>query len=755
VLNAISDFVRTEIDRDLKFLAHEIYNICNKSFDELLQSGSVGDESALIINQALTLGQIEDFFRQKNLEGLVYHIKTEELLVETSLPVSPERIIAEGKQERGISSLVNEVEGFFSYSFEFSPWDWQMVLMKTAKEYSHLNMQVKRAHVNTAALLLIATILLIFFLYGSIKRPINTIVNPIKKGQRPEYKGIDVFEFLSENIASMMNSLRQSEEKYRSIFENAIEGIFQTTPDGRYISVNPALVQIYGYESEEDLITGLTESDGKRSVDPQLWKELIRLLHDEGVVKDFEFDIYRKDGSIAIVSVNAHAIADEKGNCRYLEGSMQDITERKRVGEALRRQNEYLAALHEITLGLISRLDLDDLLQGLIIRAGQLFGTPHGFVDLVDPDKGVLDRKVGRGVLEQSPNRYRPPGVGLAGTIWQSGEQLVIEDYDAWSGRAPYFDHDIMRAVMGAPLKSGQEVVGVIGIAYDTQSDHTFGDEDVQLLNSFAQLASIALDNAKFYSEAHESREAAEAANRTKSAFLANMSHELRTPLNAIIGYSEMLMEDAEELEQEQFVSDLRRIHTSGRHLLMLINDVLDLSKIEADKMELHLETFDVPSMIEDVAETIRPLAHKNSNTLKVHFPDDFGTMHTDLTKMRQTLFNLLSNACKFTEQGTITLAVSREIVDGVAWFIFSVSDTGIGMTEEQLGKLFQTFSQVHALTGPKYGGTGLGLVISKRFCQMMGGDIIVESEYGVGSTFTIRVPVHVADRQAEQEPVV
>jgi signal transduction histidine kinase/CheY-like chemotaxis protein len=346
--------------------------------------------------------------------------------------------------------------------------------------------------------------------------------------------------------------------------------------------------------------------------------------------------------------------------------------------------------------------------------------------------------------------------VGLAGNVWQSGEQLVIDDYDAWSGRAPYFDYNVIRAIMGAPLKSGQEVVGVIGIAYDTKSDRAFSEEDVEPLSRFAQLASIALDNARLYSEAYEAREAAEAANSAKSAFLANMSHELRTPLNAIIGYSEMLLEDAEELGHgDNNISDLKKICEAGKHLLGLINDILDLSKIEADKMELHLETFDVSSMIEDVAETIRPLAHENSNTLRVHCPDDFGTMHTDLTKIRQTLFNLLSNACKFTEQGAITLAVSREMVDGVAWFIFSVSDTGIGMTEEQLGKLFQTFSQVHTLTGRSYGGTGLGLVISREFCQMMGGDIFVESEYGVGSTFTIRLPLHVADRQAEPEPVV
>jgi PAS domain S-box-containing protein len=245
-------------------------------------------------------------------------------------------------------------------------------------------------------------------------------------------------------------------------------------------------------------------------------------------------------------------------------------------------------------------------------------------------------------------------------------------------------------------------------------------------------------------------REAAEEANRTKSAFLANMSHELRTPMNAIIGYSEMLVEEAEDLGQESFIPDLKKIHGAGRHLLGLINDVLDLSKIEAGKMTLYLEDFEVAAMVREAAATVQPLVAKNGNRLDVTCAPELRAMRADVTKVRQTLFNLLSNAAKFTHGGTIALDVGRVRHGGADCISFRVTDTGIGMTPEQVGRLFGAFVQADASTTRKYGGTGLGLAISRKFCVLMGGDILVTSAAGRGTTFTALVPERVEDPAAD-----
>jgi GAF domain-containing protein/anti-sigma regulatory factor (Ser/Thr protein kinase) len=289
------------------------------------------------------------------------------------------------------------------------------------------------------------------------------------------------------------------------------------------------------------------------------------------------------------------------------------------------------------------------------------------------------------------------------------------------------------RTIVAVPLLRQTVPIGVLTLA--RSQVRPFNEKQIELLTTFADQAVIAIENVRLFDEIQDkSRQLAEASQH-KSQFLANMSHELRTPLNAIIGVSEMLREDAEALKQD--VEPLDRVLSAARHLLALINDILDLSKIEAGRMELHLEPFALAPLIASVVKTIEPLAAKNANQVAVECDGAIGTLHADQMRLRQALLNLLSNANKFTDHGTITV----EARHGRDWITIAVADTGIGMTPEQMGKLFQEFSQADASTTRKYGGTGLGLAISKRFCQMMGGDITVESEPGHGSTFTIRLP--------------
>ncbi|UCC54912.1 MAG: hypothetical protein JSV68_13260, partial [Anaerolineaceae bacterium] len=236
----------------------------------------------------------------------------------------------------------------------------------------------------------------------------------------------------------------------------------------------------------------------------------------------------------------------------------------------------------------------------------------------------------------------------------------------------------------------------------------------------------------------------AENANQAKSSFLANMSHELRTPMNAIIGYSEMLAEDAEDDGYDEMVPDLEKINAAGRHLLGLINDILDLSKIEAGRMDIYLERFDLRQMLSEAMSTVQPLIDKNNNLLATDFPEDLGTIRADLTKTRQVLFNLLSNAAKFTNEGTITVAAMREKHDDGDKIFISVSDEGIGIPDDKIDHVFEAFSQADDSTTRNFGGTGLGLPISQKFCRMMGGDLTATSEVGEGSTFTIELPAKV-----------
>jgi signal transduction histidine kinase len=317
------------------------------------------------------------------------------------------------------------------------------------------------------------------------------------------------------------------------------------------------------------------------------------------------------------------------------------------------------------------------------------------------------------------------------------------------------------KSMLVVPLTNHEDVViGVLQLLNareikDKKRVIAFSPDYESLVESLASQAAVAVSNASLISElksAHQTlvvaRDKSEEANRAKSNFLANMSHELRTPMNAIIGYSEMLLEDAEEEGLDVFQDDLGKIRSSGKHLLGLINEILDLSKIEAGKMEILLESFEISKLVKEVEGTIHPLAEKGSNNLVIDCPEDVGYMDADETRVRQMLHNLLSNACKFTDKGTITLKVFRDIRDDIEWVNFAISDTGMGIPADSISKLFLEFSQVDNSSTRKFGGTGLGLAISRRFCLMMGGDIRVRSVLNEGSTFTIYLPVKVITKK-------
>ncbi len=306
----------------------------------------------------------------------------------------------------------------------------------------------------------------------------------------------------------------------------------------------------------------------------------------------------------------------------------------------------------------------------------------------------------------------------------------------------PCYTFSGMESYIAAPIWVNQVFFGTVSYASRTPRGLPFVETDMDLVQLMGRWIGVALERRAQQHEVVQAHADAQSASRTKSDFLARMSHELRTPLNAIIGYSEMMIDDGARQAPEQRVADLAKIRSSGKQLLALINDILDLSKIEAGKLVLVNETFRVGDLVEEVIATMQPLISKNNNTLDTTRADDLGAMTADMTKLRQVVLNILSNSCKFTSNGRITLSVDRRVENAQDWMVFSIADTGIGMSAAQMERLFEDFSQASSEIAHKYGGTGLGLAISKKFCAMMGGDIEVRSAPKKGSTFVIRLPV-------------
>jgi GAF domain-containing protein/HAMP domain-containing protein len=472
-----------------------------------------------------------------------------------------------------------------------------------------------------------------------------------------------------------------------------------------------------------------------------------------------------------------------------------ELQERNReVSEALEQQTAMAEVLETISR---SVLDLETVLDTLAERASRLLNCSLADITLIRG--GALEVvsvfPVDRQDFEfMRSTRYSLEAGPRARAVAQRRRVVTLTrrgdaSRDSWPDEMrAYWDRFEPKAISAVfvPLLSSTECLGVLTVG--DFSERVFNEREAALLQTFADQAVIAIENARLIEEIQEKTREVELVSRHKSEFLANMSHELRTPLNAIIGYSEMLIEEFEDLQNDGPVADLGRILSSARHLLGLINDVLDLSRVESGRMTLFLEEFDIARLVSDAESIVRPLVERNGNTFVIDCPADIGGMRADHTKVRQALFNLLSNAAKFTERGTVRLAVSRapsppapsplpgrgddsalagagsqptaeqpmansQQPTASGEVVFTVTDTGIGMTAEQVGRLFEAFSQAEASTGKKYGGTGLGLAISRQFCRLMGGDVTVESEPGKGSTFTITLPAVV--REPEKEGAV
>ena len=425
----------------------------------------------------------------------------------------------------------------------------------------------------------------------------------------------------------------------------------------------------------------------------------------------------------------------------------------------LARSVEELRALGEVSQTVNSTLDLETVLSAIVSKATQLSGTEAGTIYVFSEARREFQLRATYGMTESLIGAVKDQHAEISKAVALAIERrqpMQTPDLDA---EPPSVARDIMlqagyRARLVVPLLAADRIVGALVVR--RQAPGEFPKSTIELLLTFAAQSVLAIQNARLFSEIEEKSRQLELASQHKSQFLANMSHELRTPLNAIIGLTDMLVSNAPRFGTEKALEPLRRVHRAGTHLLGLINQVLDLSKIEAGKLELNVESVSIAPLVEEVIGTARPLAEQNKNTLSVECPRDLPPIEADAMRLRQIILNLLSNACKFTKAGDVKLQVTTALRNGRQFIEIAVIDSGIGMTAEQMSRLFEEFSQADASTARQYGGTGLGLAITRRLCQMMGGDVTVASEPGKGSTFTVFLPLAAAevdDRQEASEP--
>jgi PAS domain S-box-containing protein len=509
-------------------------------------------------------------------------------------------------------------------------------------------------------------------------------------------------------------NLRDSLSRFDEMIENIADSYYETDLRGVLTFANTPFSRAILFSREEIIgrhFRHFTDNENARA----MLREFNTVYQTGKPRVQVFFKFIKRDKTPIYAELSISLRHDLKGNPIGFRGLMRDITDRLAAEEALRQSEEkYRTILTDIREGYYeidlegNFLELNDVLCEITNTSREL----------------VLGRSFGSFTNSSGARRL----LRTFNEVYRTRQPVKNVLYQIRNPRGESKSLEVSATLF---TNAAGEPLGFRGIVRDIT------------------------DRIRAARELEQAKEAAEEANRAKSAFLANMSHELRTPLNAIIGYSELLMEDAADAGQDELIPDLEKIRGAGKHLLDLINGVLDLSKIEAGRMDLYLENFEIGRLVRDVAGTLQPLIEQNRNTFDLRLPADPGSMRADLTKVRQSLFNLLSNASKFTSGGVITLALTRQPAEDGApgWVIFEVADTGIGMTEEQTARIFQPFTQADTSTTRRYGGTGLGLSITKHFCELMGGTISVDSAPGKGTVFTIWLPEDVGLAQDLRGP--